>query len=186
MADLTADFQSQSFPANWSYQWNAQGDIGSAVNYTDLLPGTDANGDVWSADGALPGVSRGAGSLQLRKTNHKRYLMAHPGCEKGVKSKPGLPKYLIVAYAVPQVGQYSIAKCEIKSMDKASTGLEYLVYVDDNKIFSGEVPGGESKIITGELGKLSPGQKVYLCIGPGASGNNDATYLAFLIAADAR
>lgn len=182
--DLAADYQDGTFPLGWSYQWNSLGDIGDQDHYTDLISGTDASGGFWSPDAVLPGGSWGAGSLQLRKTNHKRYLMAHPGSESGLNHKPGLPKCLILCFTIPEDGTYSLGATEIKAMSKDSDGVGYIIYVNNKKMLSGKVSPDESKIISDSLGRLSPGDKVYLCVGPEATSAHDVVYLAFQISKD--
>lgn len=179
VADLAADFQAGAFPANWEYSWNEEGVLGDDSNYKALVPPASGERGLWTVDGVIPSEQKEAGYLQLRANrDDATKLMAHPGRGANIA---GQPKYVIFSFSVQEPGSYRIANGEIMLKNEASDGVDYAVYVGNTLKFSGEVAPAKGKKLSGELGTLAVGDKIYVCVGPNASDTSDQFTIGYQI-----
>ncbi|PTX96729.1 hypothetical protein DB345_05970 [Spartobacteria bacterium LR76] len=182
VADLAADFQAGAFPSGWEYSWNEEGVLGDDSNYKALVPPASGERGLWTADGVIPSGQKEAGYLQVRTNrDDPAKLMAHPGRAANIA---GQPKYVIFSFSVQEPGSYRVANGEILVKNDASDGVDYAVYVGNTLKFSGEAAPAKEKKLSGDLGTLAAGDKIYVCVGPNASDTSDQFTIGYQIVKD--
>jgi len=169
IADLVKDFE-EGHPAHgWNYLWNQNGTIGDALHYVDLKASSFASeyGPCYAVDSGpeMPNTTKDAGYLSIRR--QKNIIIGD--CGNGVQQGAREEKYTIISYKISDAGTYLIANGYLKSAidTKKGNGFDYKIFVNDNIKKEGVVKPTETVNIDSSLGALSPGDVIYIAIGPG-------------------
>lgn len=169
VADYRADFQPNGPAAGWAYQWNS-GPIGDSSQYQDLV--WNATGQNYNLDG-IDGFPRAepAAWVNLTPTG------GHPGRGVNDATSGGESRYAITRYTVSAADQYEI----FGVVDRINSGalLDFSIYVNDSLVrnFTSLDEGGFGE----SLGALSPGDNIYVAVGPGLNDGGDSFVLDFAI-----
>jgi len=170
--------------AGWSYLWNSGGSIGTASNYTPLLPTPD---DVFfydsDGDGLLPGPPP-ADFVYLGLVSPAGPAGGHPGF--GTDS--GIERFAIAAYTLSTSGEISLTNTLLRNADPNATsgnsdGINVQVYVNDTLITSAATApgGGNTTTFDSFLGTLNLGDRIYVAVGAGGFRDFDTFELAYTI-----
>ncbi|QDU26437.1 Hemolysin, chromosomal [Anatilimnocola aggregata] len=172
VADFRDDYQTPTPKANWSYQWNSGGAIGTAANYANMVFGTSN----YNNDDGIPGLPGTApGSFVSINANG-----GHPGL--GTNQATGgnnLNRYAITSFTVPTSGPYSITNSFV-NRNNGVNELDVRVYVNDSlKSFAEQTTVNQP--FNQSLGMLNVGDKVYVAVGPDGNDGNDSFALDYTL-----
>jgi hypothetical protein len=180
----------------WSYLWNSGGPIGTASNYTALLPTPDDNVFYDSdGDGILPAPAP-ADFLFLGLVAPSGPAGGHPGLGEidpirmGTSSFPGIERFAIAAFTLTDSDSVSLTNTLLENIDPEATpsnsdGVNVRVYVNDRFITSAATTPGAGNTITfaKSLGKLDAGDTIYVAIGAGGFRDFDTFVLRYTVSA---
>lgn len=176
-------FRSPTPATGWRYLWNEKGPIGKPDNYVPLR--WDGR-SMYTTDGQR-GLPRPAPGTYL----HLWQEGGHPG-RGSTRTFPAIDYYAIVAYTIQPAdgaGSYRISNSRIKrTLKDPSNGIEVLVHVNGQsplrKQALGQVVDRVESFDT-DLGKLQPGDTIFLAIGPNAEDRSDTFEMDFAITREA-
>lgn len=175
VADFVGDYTEPAFPAGWAYQRNTA-NINDPATYTNLLH----NGTLYDSNGSsgLPDPAPAAYTLVDGGGS------VHPGMGATQSGSNGLNRYVILAYTIPAgvSGPGSLFDFSVTDASAGGgEGVNVLAGINDldevtNQI--AQIPnGGSSSSPSIPLGSVSPGDVVYVAVGPdGAGPGNDDQY----------
>lgn len=170
VADYCDDFDFPNPPTGWSYQWNENGAIGSAANYSDLL----WNGVRYDSDG----------DSGLPDPEPARYVMlrgnsGHPGFAQG--NGNAHDRFAIAGYTIGEPGDYFISDSSFENSSAGGDGVELRVYVNDVERLARTVDDEGSTNFDMDLGELISGDTIYVAMGPRGNDSYDTTHLDFTV-----
>jgi len=177
IADLNADFTTDTFPTGWRYMRNT-GPIGDDSNYTDLL--WDAANNRYDITGA--GITGPDGSFTTIYAGGN----LHPG--RGILQGSPFDFYAIAAYTIQpgEQGIISLINGSLAGSDPAggtggANGWDIRIYVANTQagatIF---LPWSLAATpFSQALGSVSAGQTIYVAIGPSSNDLFDSALLSF-------
>eukprot|EP00730_Choanoeca_flexa_P020201 TRINITY_DN9879_c0_g3_i2.p1 TRINITY_DN9879_c0_g3~~TRINITY_DN9879_c0_g3_i2.p1 ORF type:complete len:532 (+),score=139.49 TRINITY_DN9879_c0_g3_i2:40-1635(+) len=162
----------------WSLLWNANGPIGQASSYAPLVGNADKSR--FSSTGGNPPVSStvAAGAYWLAITD---FGIMHPGSSSAQGATND--RFAILGYNITQAGYYSIVNSSLDLGTERGDGNDIRVFVNDEEKARFFLDDFEGQGLTGSfdtyLGKLMPGDMVYVAAGPGEHAHNDDILVKF-------
>jgi hypothetical protein len=180
VANLSRDFQKETFPEGWSYLWNDQGPLGQTEKYAKLEPTPEESIPFWTPTGSPDIPYRTSGFLYIG-------AKANPGKVRGHPGSPGpIPRYAIFAYTLKKEGSYCITESILlNAAGESSSGLELKVLVNDKEIITRTTDAGISHIdFDTKLGDLKAGDVVYVAVGAGKEITSDLFEMQYIIELD--
>lgn len=181
VAGYRADFKPQAPLPGWSYQWNALGAITNpanfrAMNWSPTINRYSVNGFPVSPDNSSTLFPYGG----LTSTG------GHPG--RGVNQGATYDRFPIAGYTVKSGGYYAITSSFVTSSSTASNGGQVIVYTEPaaggtlTQKFNGTYAGGATLNFNLNVGLLSAGDTIYVCVGPNLTDGSDSFSMDFSIA----
>ena len=172
-----ADYVEGKPTNHWRYLWNANGPIGHASNYVDL---------VWN------GLNHTAFETTERPQPPPAHFLriargsGHPGQGFGQGHEVGNAeeRFAIIGFSVLETGDYWLTNSVVaRQAGLKNGGLHVRVFVNDNEIG----PSTECRTRDGvpfdrALGTLSNGDTVYVAVGPHEVDVNDGFDIDFSLA----
>ncbi|MDF1824095.1 MAG: hypothetical protein P1U68_05610 [Verrucomicrobiales bacterium] len=161
-ADSVDDYQSGTPAPGWSYLTNANGPIGSAVNYVSLPSSTSSN------------------YVHPSNLAERRSTGGRPGW--GSNQGESEDRYSISAFTVSLEGQYYLTDTLLKQLNHGGgNGTDLIVMVDDLVISTIDNPAAGQSTFDTNLGYLKPGEIIYVAVGPKGNRGSDLFDLDFTI-----
>ena len=188
IAQYQNDFRTSGTPApGWSYLWNATGAVGDSANYVPLVHDTNFGGDYETqANGTRPDAPPGS---NLAATSTTLY----PG-QGSLQAADGIPRYVIAAYTVSAAniaaaggGVASLPHYHFTIPLDSVDGVDSRIYVNNTLIVDQILPPGLDYSDTSPgaypvpLGTLSPGDTLYVALGPRTTDIGDALGVDYTI-----
>ena len=156
VADFAENFQRNTPPENYQFFFNDGGEFGDRASYTPL---EFRNGQYRAPGSNFPSVGAG---------------VAHPG--PGTSQGNGIEQHAIVAFTVPDDGEYFIANSVVSNGNRFSDGANVKVHVADGDVTTfASISAEESGSFDGLLGNLTAGQTIYIGLGSGQSNGGDSS-----------
>ncbi|MEM6798371.1 MAG: FecR family protein, partial [Planctomycetota bacterium] len=159
----------------WSYLWNANGPHGDPAHYSGLA---------WN--GTWGYTTNGAGVFPApppAKSLNLRDVGGHPGPDAESSPMHDFGHGPVVAFQVPEDGDYAIAESWITRCDRREVdaelmtnefGIDVMVHVNDRPAdFRRTGYGTERVTFDVDLPGLSRGDKIYVAVGPNKSSRYD-------------
>ncbi len=176
VASFRADYQPERPKAGWRYLWNANGPLGDTNNYVGL----QWDGQRYVADDLRYPAPPPASYLRLSANG------GHPGqgLSQARRSGTDYECAVIVAFAVPKGGPYSIRDSSLRRPDGNKGGDVHLrIFVNASET-GPDVSCDSREPVTfdRDLGNLRAGDNIYVCVGPGEIDQYDAFGIDFSIA----
>lgn len=169
VANYRNDFQTGTPASQWSYAWNASGEVGDPNNYADLVY---ASQGYYSLDGTAVPTADPARFLRVGAT------FLHTGLSD---SQNAFDRYAIIAYEILEAGEYAIRDSLLQT-NGDTTGIDMLIHVNGNpSIFEASINPFAVASFDVDLGALQAGDMIYLAFGPGQSPASDFVDLDFSI-----
>lgn len=172
LADYKRDFKPETPAPGWRYLWNADGEMGAASRYKDL---------VWNAERGYAGHSQQYPMNGPPGWTRLTGDGGHPG--QGVDQGAGVDRCAIAAYTL-QAGQggKTAIRGSIARPHAHSGRVMLYVYANDTLKETLAVEGGEP---TAEfallLGELKEGDTVYVAVGPDRQDGNDSFSMEYTL-----
>ncbi len=175
VADYRDDFQGVSPSHGWQYLWNANGPIGDESGYIAMNWDGNNRYDSDAVVGLPDATEFDWGRFQtgglICPGDAANGSIAHDRCA-------------IAAYSVRVAGDYVIADSIIDQRNNSGDGTEVYVYVNDTLVHYITQGQNETSDFDCSLGYLSPGDTIYVAIGPNSDNGSDAANLDFSILVD--
>ncbi len=181
----------------WAYLWNAPtgwtpddfqansgtggstgdmttGAIGTISNYIPLVWASDLAR--WTADGD----GGGASSIYYQNSQPAGFLnvnssSGHPG--RGSELTNNLGRFVILAYEIQVAdgaGFYEITNSSISRSSTSGDGDRIVVHVDNQPFaLDTTLVGGTTMNFNTSVGFVTPGQRIYVAVGPGGTAHSD-------------
>ncbi|MCI4671722.1 MAG: PQQ-dependent sugar dehydrogenase [Bacteroidia bacterium] len=160
VADYGDDFGAPS-GNGWEYLWNGGGPIGNDANYQSL----SWNGTLYDGDGANNGFPDPV-TFWANLSN----VGGHPG--RALNQGQATSRFVIAGYTVSTGGDYRITNSELIDANvNCGDGAELRVYVNNTLIQTIAYNNGQNTTFDMDLGTLTSGDKVYVCLGPKDTGD---------------
>lgn len=168
VATYSTDFQAPTPTTGWNYLYNRNGAITNSANFVSLVGNANAGNPVYTVDGN-PSLPRAApGSFVFFGSTG-----GHPG-QGAVENAGGFDVYAIAAYTVSAPGSYAITNSSINRPSSSGVSVEIRVFVNNNApLVSNSVGQSTINFNTG-LGNLTPGDLIYVAVGPNLSHGFDS------------
>lgn len=160
----------------WKYLWNAHGPIGDRENYAEL---------VWSGNNAYTTDADKHPADPPGNYAHLGPAGGHPGLGSRQQNSDGIDRYVIAAYLVEQPGRYALTNTIVglvRQQPQQTSSLRVRVFIDDEPpLVDATVATRRAGAFDVTLGELSPGQVIYVAIGPNGHAGNKAFQFDFNI-----
>jgi hypothetical protein len=168
VASYQADFQPDKPKAGWGYYWNEHGPVGDTNAYVELR---------WDGQHYVPPDSIPPSARYVALSSRR----GHPGRGPAQNLQDENEHALVIVYTVAEAGRYAIQDSFVLRHDGAMGGSVHLrVMVNDRDVGPDIYCATREKLsFDRELGKLSAGDKIYVCIGPGETDAQDSFGIDF-------
>jgi hypothetical protein len=179
VADYRDDYKAVSPAPGWSYQWNKYGSVTSAANYAYLNNRVASNTYTSNGSATFPEVSTDGAYIQLSSTG------GHPG--RGTAQGQTVDRFAIAAYTVKRAGYYGVSNGFVTGKSTSGNGGRVVIYTETGsanpvmtqRLNTTYAAGGSVTLSSLNVGLLSAGDTIYVCVGPNTTDGSDSFDMDF-------
>jgi hypothetical protein len=181
VADYRDDYRTVAPLPGWSYQWNKYGPVSNAANYAYLNHRIASGSYTSNGSASFPEPSTDGAYVTCSSAG------GHPG--RGITQGQATDRFAIAAYTVKLAGYYGISNGYVSSNSTAGNGGQVIIYsetgavnpVMTQRLNTTYVAGSSVTLGSLNVGLLSAGDTIYVCVGPNTTDSNDSFSMDFSV-----